>query len=280
MKYKIEKSAAWTLLAQFLFLLFCSADCLAGDGDGEPVMENAATVFQRGFNTVKDDYLEFYSRKRLLRMLAATGAGALMANTHIDQEIQDWYQHDARSSATDDLASVTKQFGEYKYVVPLLLVSGLAGHYLGESYDGAKGVGAWGLRSMRAYLVGFPLQITAQYLTGASRPVENRGSDWRPFKDNNGVSGHAFIGAVPFLTLARMNDDNPYLKYFFYAASTLTGLSRINDNAHYFSQAVLGWYIAWEATGAVADRDREERRVSVGPALMGDTWGIEAAVNW
>lgn len=262
----------WIFLAQFLPLLSYSVPC--------PAAETAASTLHRSFNTVRDDYLEFYSKKHMLPMLIATGAGALAANTHIDQGVQDWYQNDIRSPATDDLASATKQFGEYKYAVPLVLVSGLAGHYLGDSYGGAKSLGTWGLRSIRAYLVGFPLQITAQYLTGASRPVENRGSDWRPFKDNNGVSGHAFVGAVPFLTLARMNDDNPYLKYFFYAASTLTALSRINDNAHYLSQAALGWYIAWEATGAVADRENEERRVSVGPALMGDTWGLQAAFNW
>ena len=40
--------------------------------------------------------------------------------------------------------------------------------------------------------------------TGASRPADGQGSHWHMFNDNNGVSGHAFIGAIPFLAAAEM----------------------------------------------------------------------------
>ena len=241
--------------------------------------ENTLSIFRHGFNTVRDDYQEFYSRKRLLHMLVATGAGAIVANTRIDQDIQDWYQDDIRSPGTDDAASAVKQLGSYRYVVPVALASALAG-YLADNTSGGNTLKTWGLRTTRAYLLGFPLQVIAQPLTGGSRPEENRGSDWRPLRDNNGVSGHSFVGAVPFLTLARMNDDNPWLKYLFYAASTLTAVSRINDNAHYLSQAALGWYIAWEATDTVAYRERQDRTVSIDPVLMGDTWGVQTGFTW
>jgi hypothetical protein len=55
------------------------------------------------------------------------------------------------------------------------------------------------------------------------------------------------------LTAAKMT-DNPFLKYPLYVGSTLTGLSRINDNKHYFSQAVLGWWIAFLAVNSVAGK--------------------------
>lgn len=275
---RIIKSVSCYLLAQFFILVLYPVPCFSAERGINSLMKNVY-IFGSEVNTVKDDYIEFYSRKRLLHMLVATGTGAMAANTGIDQQIQDWYQDAVRSPGTNHTASVVKQFGNYQYAVPLALVSALAGNIMDDS-AGGKHLGTWGRRMMRAYLLGFPLQIIAQPLTGGSRPEENMGSDWRPFQDSNGVSGHAFVGAVPFLTLARMNDDNPYLKYFFYAASTLTALSRINDNAHYLSQAALGWYIAWEATDTVAYRDGDEHRLSFGPALMGDTMGWQAGMRW
>ena len=278
LKKIIIKTLRWCFLTQVILLPFCPVHCLSAE------MEDGSTtewtpILQSGLHTIKDDYLEMYSRKRLLHMLIAFSAGALVANTHADQEVQDWYQDAIRSSGTDDIASVAKQFGNYRYAVPLAAVSALAGNFLGES-SGGKNLGTWGSRTLRAYLLGFPLQIIAQPLIGGSRPDENRGSDWHPLQDSNGVSGHAFVGAVPFLTLAHMNDDNPYLKYLFYAASTLTALSRINNNDHYLSQAALGWYIAWEAADAVSYREKEKQKVSIGPALIGDTLGIQASFTW
>jgi hypothetical protein len=86
-------------------------------------------------------------------------------------------------------------------------------------------------------------------VTGGSRPSEGE-SYWRPFNGDNGVSGHAFLGGVPFLTAARMTDD-PYIKGALYFFSALPALSRINDDKHYASQAFLGWYLAWLSVRAV-----------------------------
>jgi len=44
---------------------------------------------------------------------------------------------------------------------------------------------------------------------------------------------------------------NIYLKGLFYAASPLAALSRINDDKHFFSQAALGWYMAYLSVSAV-----------------------------
>ena len=66
--------------------------------------------------------------------------------------------------------------------------------------------------------------------------------------------------AVPFLTIARMNEENKPVKYLALLASTFTAWSRINDNAHYFSQAALGWYLAYESVDAVFDADEKTKR--------------------
>jgi hypothetical protein len=230
----------------------------------------------RIIQTIIDDYRSFYSGGRLLRIGIGFGAGAIPANTGIDDSIQDWYQDDIRSSTSDDLAEVFKTFGERKYLLPLSALS--AGLRLIEP---ESPVGNWGMYSLRAYLTGSPALMLMQRATGGSRPGEtDHKSHWRPFEDDNGVSGHSYVGAVPFLTIARMNENNTPVKYLALLASTATALSRINDNAHYFSQAALGWYLAWESVDAVFDADEKVRGLTISPVTGPGLYGITANYRW
>ena len=118
-----------------------------------------------------------------------------------------------------------------------------------------------------------------QACLGASRPDEQTyESRWQPFADNNAVSGHAFVGAMPFLTAGRMLEqhDRPYMAGCLYFCSTLPAWSRVNDDAHYFSQACLGWWMAYLACRAVNDTEQEYRHLTFTPLAMNDTVGIQA----
>ena len=124
-----------------------------------------------------------------------------------------------------------------------------------DEYPAGSALGQWGEKSFRSTLVGFPPLLFMQFATGGSRPGERHyNSAWRPFFDNNSVSGHAFMGAIPFLTAAQMA-ERPLVKGGLLAASTMTGLSRINDDAHYLSQAILGWSMAAVAVSSIAETD-------------------------
>jgi hypothetical protein len=242
---------------------------------------NSSNFTTEAWNTLSDDYMEFYSLNRLKRMGLVFASGAIVANTNIDEYIQKKYQTNIRSSTTDDIADVVKNFGEYKYLIPVTVAAVVMDNVFEDTaYN--RTVGRWGKRMMRSYLVGTPLLLTLQTINGASRPSEGMGSNWHPlsFDDVNGISTHAFIGAVPFLTMAGMSDENLYLKSFLYLASTACAWSRINDNAHYFSQAALGWYIAWESTDAILDRENEEKKLTVRPMFLGDGYGISINMQW
>jgi hypothetical protein len=242
---------------------------------------NSSSFTKEAWDTLSDDYMEFYTLNRLKRMGLVFGSGAIVANTNIDEYIQKKYQTNIRSSTTDDVADVVKNFGEYKYLIPVTVAAALMDNVFEDTaYN--RTVGRWGKRMMRSYLLGTPLLLTLQPIIGASRPSEGMGSNWHPFSfdDVNGISTHAFIGAVPFLTMAGMSDDNLYLKSFFYLASTACAWSRINDNAHYFSQAGLGWYLAWESTDAILDRENEEKNLAVSPMFLGDGYGISINMQW
>ena len=186
------------------------------------------------------------------------GAG-IFANTSLDREVQDRYNRNVQSSGTDDVSKVLRQPGEVFLTVPLLI-----GSY---AFFSDTPVGDWSQRSLRALAVGGPSTLFLRSAMGGAAPSDGD-SDWRPFHDRHGVSGHAFIGAVPFMTAAGMN-ENLYAKTSLYAISALPALSRINDNAHYFSQAALGWYIAYLSCNAVGKSSvKGGKEFSLYPVLL------------
>jgi membrane-associated phospholipid phosphatase len=237
---------------------------------------------EQGFGAdIKSDYAEFYSANRFSRMGIVFSGGAILANSKIDENFQYNYQNKTRTDATNAFSVNSKLLGEHKYLLPLSLISAGVSHYLGSGSE-RSGIGKWGERTARAYFVGGPTVLATQLLTGASRPHEDRQvSDWKPFNDVNGVSGHAFVGALPLLTIAYMNKDNAFIKYSAYLASTFTAASRINDNQHYLSQAILGWYLAWESVEAVYNVDSKEKKlVTIWPILDQDSVGVQLSMNW
>ena len=221
------------------------------------------------------DYDNFYSWVTMRDLLLGIGAGGILANTSLDEGFQDWYQDDVRSSGTDNFAAFSKNFGEGKFVIPAM--AGLA--VLGAMCDYTPCgnlVEDFGSRSTRAYLVGAPPVLLLQYGLGASRPCSTlHGSKWQPFDATNAVSGHAFVGAVPFISAAKMT-ENRYLKGGLYLCSTFTAWSRVNDDRHYLSQACLGWWLAYLACRAVDDTEFEDKHLTLSPIASPDMIGVGA----
>ncbi|HAO93504.1 MAG: hypothetical protein A2X93_08060 [Deltaproteobacteria bacterium GWC2_56_8] len=184
------------------------------------------------------DYRAFYlDSGSYLRLGGSLAVGGALANTGADAGVRDFYQENIRNSATDVLSDITRLPGEALITVPALALFYLSTDNL------------WAERSLRALFVGGPLGLFLRSATGGGRPTEGS-SDWSPFSNNNGLSGHSFIGAVPFITAAKM-EESPSVRWLLYGASTLPALSRINDDEHFFSQAALGWYLAYLSASAV-----------------------------
>lgn len=238
--------------------------------------------------TISEDYSNFYSSDRLMRLGIAIGIAGVAANTNVDMSLRNEYQNKVRNAQTDGWSSVegnngafrAKFFGEGKYMVPVALLAASV-----NLIDENTAVGSWGASASRAYIVGLPAVWGLQFTTGAARPEHNApaGSAWRPFNSDgyaHGVSGHAFVGAVPFLTIAYMNQDNPWVKYPAYIASAAAGMSRINDDAHFPSQVFLGWYLAWEAVDSVMDTNKSQKSYKVTPMLDIDGVGVSVGKKW
>ena len=136
------------------------------------------------------------------------------------------------------------------------------------------------MRTTRAYLVGAPPVLFMQSCLGGSRPGErDDASFWRPFDDDNGASGHAFVGAVPFLTAARMTEDRR-VKACWYALSVLPAWSRaVNDDSHYLSQVGLGWWMAYLACESVDRTEKAPGCVTVTPIAQPGMVGVGIVVR-
>ncbi len=242
-------------------------------------MSSGMTLFQR----VLQDHVNYYSFPNLTFLAIGFGVGAALANTNADMAIRDSYQDNMRNEFTDELASLfhsTKFLGTGLVTVPLYFTSWVVGDYFSDCSTFAGELGEWGERAARATLVGFPPMLLMQYVTGGSRPLENPwGSSWRFFRDNNGVSGHAFMGAIPFVVAAQMT-DNPWIQAGWYTLSVMPGLSRINDDAHFFSQVALGWWMAFLAAHAVDQTQILNGRLAIVPVAVSNGAGMGVQLTW
>ena len=217
-------------------------------------------AISRGIEDARTDFGNFYlDRENLTKIGIGVAGAAVLANTGMDRYIRNKYQDNLRSRGTDE---ATKIFNISGTALVLVTVPVYIGAYGAGSLLLNPTMEEWAQKSFRATAVGGPALLFLATATGADRPTEGD-SHWRPFQNIHGASVHAFIGGIPFITAAKMS-ENPYRKAIFYGLSTFPGLARINDDKHYFSQAALGWYLAYLSCAVVEKgNDRQEGRVHV-----------------
>jgi len=229
-----------------------------------------------------DDQKYFYSPESLTLLGGGLVIGGVMANSSIDNEIHRRFQSSVRGATSDDWFEslhASKELGNGMYTLPVFATAWGAGKLFPDNTI-VETSGRWGERSMRGFVVGAPPLIIMQQLTGGSRPTEtDERSEWHPMRDNNGISGHAFMGSLPFITAAKMTDNRGY-KVLFYAGSVITPLSRVNDNAHYPSQVALGWWMAYLAASAIDATDNPNARWRFYPHLTSDGSGMMAELRF
>jgi hypothetical protein len=202
------------------------------------------------WNDIRLDHVHFYSWTTVRRTLPVLGGAAVLAHTSADLEIRNWWQANLHESGLNGFWDGAKLLGEGSWMIPLAAGAWVAGEYLSPA-DSSHWLGQWGGRTTRGYLVGFPVLLASQWAVGASRPYDASGSShWTPFQDTNGVSGHAFMGAMPFFAAASLC-ETPWARALCYAGSLATPLSRIEHDAHFASQALLGWWLAYLASSAI-----------------------------
>lgn len=188
-----------------------------------------------------------YGRRAFLKLGIALAGAGLLAYSGADEAIESFHADSVRGPLSDRLSALVNPFGERFWFGSWAAVAVV------DAWIRTSSFSRWGRANFEAMVVGLPVLWTLQRGLGANRPSSDDPSPrWRPLKADNAASGHAFIAAVPWLTLARRHHWLP-VRSGARAASVLTGWSRLNDRKHYPSQILLGWTIAWNAVTAVAD---------------------------
>lgn len=220
--------------------------------DDMGLWEGLGAYYRPRLRGLAEDYKNFYWSENLLYLGGAIAIAAPLANTNADQTVRTWYQRGAgngRFVGLDHTADVFNGIGNWEAAVPVLLACSLVG-YAWDDNAAAAAVGEFGNRSVRALAVGAPSVIALQFGLGAGGPNDPPDSRWRPGQSDHGVSGAAFVGAVPFLTAASMT-DSAALKTLFVVGSLGPSWASIHNDDHYLSQVLLGWSIAYLSVHSV-----------------------------
>ena len=199
------------VLGLAVLLLPLGHRCLAANTDNG--------VISRSYETVKTDLGNFYlDRENLTRLGIGVAGAAVFANTGMDRYIRNKYQDELRSNGTDE---ATKIFNISGTALALVIAPVYLGTYGAGKLLHNSTMVEWAQKSFRATVVGGPALVFLAGATGADRPTEGD-SHWKPFQNFHGVSGHSYIGGIPFITAAKMS-ENPYQKAIFYGLSTFAG---------------------------------------------------------
>jgi len=224
------------------------------------------------FSDVRCDFSIFFGKENLPYLAGVLLLDAFMANTGVDRSLRNFWQKDIRTGQTDAFFKAPSAIGRFNYVA-IYLGTMTIGYWKGEPFE-TNAFYTWGYRSLRTlFLVGIQESFYSWALSNG-RPSFHEGSKWQFFKRNGGkagCSGHAFNGAIPFLTAAMMSEE-PVLRYGLYVASVLPALSRINRDHHYPSQVMLGWALAYLSAKAIYNSDNsceESVKICVVPRKNG-----------
>lgn len=259
----------------FVFSLFIHFSALAQnppfidklDDCNGPYDPYACSWVENLYYDIKRDFTVYLRPKNLLFLGDAFVVAGILANTRIDRSIRNTWQQSVRSSDTNHFFDPFQAIGGFSYWYFMAYPGAVAlGYYTRHSLAGNV-LYFWGYRSFRTIILGGLQQAFFTQALGSGRPNNHVDSKWQPFKYKTGVSGHAFYGAVPFIT-AGMMADPPLFKYGLYVLSTLPGIARINSDNHYTSQVFLGWMFAFLSARAVKQSDEENEcfwQVNVSP---------------
>ena len=196
-----------------------------------------------------------------------------------DEKIHDWTQ-ERRGGTTDGISRFAKPFGEGQYVVPALGLFYLYGY---TAKDGKAEKTA--LLSAESLLISSAFTQALKYSTHRQRPEDSNQHDrWDgpSFSGNNlsfasGESTAAFSIAT---VIASEYEAEPWVAPLAYGIATLAALARINDNAHWASDVLVGSAIGHFTAKAIVKLHRKQSKFALTPEAVGGGMGLNFSYNF
>lgn len=217
----------------------------------------AQNWFCNFWDDLKRDCKMYVQPNNILQLGETFVVAGILANTRLDRWFWDQWQTYYKSRFVDDVLHLPKTVADVAIIDTLIFTGAVVlGHYRSHTVMGNV-LYTWGYRSIRTAIIGGVQQGFFTVALGGGRPCKHQDSKWQPFRYNASVSGHAFYGAVPFITAAMITEP-PLLRYGLYFISILPGVARINSGSHYLSQVILGWTFAYLSARSVYNSDLEK----------------------
>jgi membrane-associated phospholipid phosphatase len=208
---------------------------------------------------LRSDYQRFYAANNLKKMAGGLLVAGLLANTSMDEHFQHWFQVRVKTDSGDHFWNFFDRYGDKKrFLIRLAIFSGLA--IFAKNTRFGKRARRYLPHYVGALAVGVPVLLLSESVLGSGRPMDGSSSHWHSFNSNQGVSGHAFIGAVGFITAAKLT-KNTTVKCILYGLSVLPAIARVNSNHHYLSQVLLGWGLGYLSVNATFSSSKHHYKI-------------------
>lgn len=201
-------------------------------------------------------------------MLGLGILGTGLIATTFDDNIKT-FVNNHKSDTLDHLSPVFRSFGEF---YPSLVLVGA-----GYLFDNDKSVKT-GFYAAEASILGAGITYVAKNIFARARPYTNEGShSWGNESFNSDYSsfpsGHSTVAFATAAVIADMYSDKKYIPQISYTLATMTALSRIYDDKHWFSDVLLGSSIGY-LTGKALMKIKKEDNTYIGPQSDGKNIGI------
>jgi membrane-associated phospholipid phosphatase len=206
-------------------------------------------------------------------LIASLVIGATVGLYAYDQNIHDWTQK-RRGETTDNISRLAKSFGEGQYTVPALGLVYLYGYAVEDSK--AEKTALLGVES---FLISGAFTQVLKYSTHRYRPEDSDRHDrWDgPSFSNSNLSfasGEATVAFSVATVIASEYEDKAWVPPLAYGIATLTALARINDNAHWASDVLVGSAIGYSTAKMIVKLHKKGSNFAVAPAAVGLGQGL------
>jgi membrane-associated phospholipid phosphatase len=208
--------------------------------------------------------------------------GATLRLADEDEDIKTWVQR-KRDDRTNTIAAIGKPFGDGIYTLPVLGVLYCCGRFSGNE------------RLRRTALLGCESVVVSGVITGAIKYLAHKprpssrevdGIPWGgPAASTAHLSfpsGHSACAFAIGTVVAMEYKGNALVPPLAYAAAALCAFSRVNDNAHWMSDVIVGSAIGHLTARAIVGRHGggHESRLGLEPLVSNRGTGLSLSYRF
>jgi membrane-associated phospholipid phosphatase len=293
---KFRKRSALPLFVVMLLLLAFQIPAAATNGDFATQNDIGSSLSETGLTNEADILNSDYWKDYITDSGALCSApfhwsisewktvGIVLGITTVlykcDTQIMNWSQ-DNRTEITDSISRFTKPFGDSRVLVPLTVL------YIYGCRAGDNRARKTAVLSLESFVISGFFGNSLKYVGHRSRPRTGASYDtWEglSFNDDDGMSfpsGHTACAFSVATIVADEYRDHPAIPVISYSIATLTGLSRINDNAHWASDVFFGAAIGYFTSKSLLARHPDNKKTwTVRPMTDGTTVGLAVSYHF